>query len=142
DRLPLFRYEFVEMFFRDYCVGAAFALCSTVILTFASTAIAESPAPQYLLFQIFIGVAEPASGIYQRALPKQGMLRTARHIADTVRPTASDPNRILGFAVGPIAMDQGEDAARSVIRDAFDVALETDMAVALHLDDYIFWAQA
>jgi hypothetical protein len=39
-------------------------------------------------------------------------------------------------------MDQGEDDARSVIRDAFDIALETDMAVALHLDDYMFWAQA
>ena len=33
-------------------------------------------------------------------------------------------------------------SARSAIRDAFDVALETDLAVAIHLDDYMFWAQA
>src|SRR5207237_91411 len=63
-------------------------------------------------------------------------------IADTVRPARGDPNRMLGFAVGPITMDQGEDDARSVIRDAFDVALATDMAVAVHLDDYMFWSQA
>ena len=39
-------------------------------------------------------------------------------------------------------MDEGENDVRSVIRDAFDVALATDMAVALHLDDYMMWAQA
>src|SRR5205085_2296301 len=51
------------------------------------------------------------------------------------------PDRVLGFAIGPIAMDRGENA-RSLIRHAFDVALETDLAVMLHLDDYMFWEQA
>ena len=66
----------------------------------------------------------------------------ARRIKDTVRPTYVHPNRILGFSIGPITMDEGENDVRSVIRDAFDVALATDMAVALHLDDYMMWAQA
>ncbi|MGH6842436.1 MAG: hypothetical protein ACREDV_10155 [Methylocella sp.] len=70
------------------------------------------------------------------------MQRIARSIVDTIRPPRSDPNRLLGFSVGPIAMDEDEDDARSVIRDAFDVALATDMAVAVHLDDYMFWGQA
>ncbi len=70
------------------------------------------------------------------------MLQFARRIKDTVRPTSVHPNRILGFSIGPITMDEGENDVRSVIRDAFDVALATDMAVALHLDDYMMWAQA
>ena len=70
------------------------------------------------------------------------MLRIARKIMDTVRPTRTDSNRMLGFSIGPVAMDQGEDDVRSVIRGAFDVALATDMSVALHLDDFMFWAQA
>ena len=90
----------------------------------------------------FTGNPNPGSGIYQRARSKEDILRIARHIADTVRPPRSDPNRLLGFSVGPITMDEGEDDARSVIRDAFDVALATDMAVAVHLDDYMFWGQA
>jgi hypothetical protein len=118
------------------------ALILGSILISLSGAAAEPSAPQYLLFQVFLGGPEPRSGIYHRGRSKDDMLRIARHIAATVRPARGDPNRILGFAVGPIAMDQGEDDARSVIRDAFDIALETDMAVALHLDDYMFWAQA
>jgi hypothetical protein len=103
---------------------------------------AEPSAPQYLLFQIFLGGPEPRSGIYLKNRSKDDILRMARQIATAARPARGDPNRILGFAVGPIAVDQGEDDARSVIRDAFDIAWETDMAVALHLDDYMFWAQA
>jgi hypothetical protein len=107
-----------------------------------STVIAQRPMAQYLLFQIFTGSPEPSSGIYHRGRSKEDISRIVRLIADTVRPARTDPDRILGFAIGPIAMDQGEDGARSVIRDAFDVALATDLAVALHLDDYMFWAEA
>jgi hypothetical protein len=103
---------------------------------------AERPAPQYLLFQIFLGGPEPRSGIYHKNRSKDDILRIVRHIATAVRPPNSYPGRILGFAIGPIAMDQGEEDAKAVIRDAFDIAWETDMAVALHLDDYMFWAQA
>jgi hypothetical protein len=105
------------------------------------TVAAELPTTQYLLFQVFIGGPQNA-GIYQRGMPKPALREIVRHISDTVHKTGSDPDRILGFAVGPIAMDEGADDARSAIRDAFDIALETDMAVALHLDDYMFWAQA
>jgi hypothetical protein len=107
-----------------------------------SAAAADPPMIQYLLFQLATGGPEPRSGVYHRASSREDFLRTARHIAEAVRPERSDPGRVLGFAVGPIAMDQGEDDARSMIRDAFDVALATDMAVALHLDDYMFWSQA
>jgi hypothetical protein len=112
------------------------------VATSLSCFAAELSAPQYLLFQFFLGGPEPRSGIFHKNRSKDDILRMARDAANAARPARSDPNRILGFAVGPIAMDQGEDDARSVIRDAFDIAWETDMAVALHLDDYMFWAQA
>src|ERR1700736_4722456 len=121
-------------------------LVLTLVLGSVATSLsgfaAEPSAPQYLLFQIFLGGPESRSGIYLKNRSKDDILRMARQIATAARPARGDPNRILGFAVGPIAMDQGEDDARSVIRDAFDVALATDMAVALHLDDYMFWKQA
>jgi hypothetical protein len=108
----------------------------------AGTAWSKPSSAQYLLFQIFIGTPDPASGIYRRGRPTEEILRIVRHIADILRPKSGDPNRILGFSVGPIAMDQGADNARSTIRVAFDVARETGTAVALHLDDYMFWSQA
>ena len=130
------------MLLRDRTLPGLLAPLLVSISLMADRASAEQPAPQYLIFQIFIGTAEPASGVYHSGMSKPEIQAIARHIADTLRPERNNPNRILGFAIGPIAMDQGEDDARRVIRDAFDVALETDMAVALHLDDYMFWAQA
>ena len=103
---------------------------------------AESANPQYLLFQIFSGGPDPRSGTFHRGLTKDELPKIVRRVSETVRPVRGDPNRILGFAIGPIAMDQGDDDVRSVIREAFEVALANDMAVALHLDDYMFWGQA
>jgi hypothetical protein len=103
---------------------------------------ATPPAPQYLQFEIFLGGPNPATGVFHRDKSKDDMLRTARKIADTIRPPRTSSERNLGMTVGPIAMDLGADGARSAIRDAFDVALEADTAIALHLDDYMFWAQA
>jgi hypothetical protein len=130
------------MSFRHRCPLLLSATILASIFILANTVAAERPVVQYLLFQIFIGNPEPRSGVYHRDKSKEDISRIAHRIADMVRPARSDPNKILGFAIGPIAMDQGEDDARAVIRDAFDIALETNMAVALHLDDYMFWAQA
>ncbi len=106
------------------------------------SAAAEPPTLQYLLFQIFLGAPERPSGVFRRQASKDHILRIARQIADAVRPPRADPDRVLGFSIGPIAPDEPADEARSAIRDAFEVALATDMAVALHLDDYMFWAEA
>jgi hypothetical protein len=124
------------------CLYLLFAVILVPIFPSTSWAAAAHSTVQYLLFQIFTGGPEPQSGIYRRGLPKEGMLAITGRIADSVRPERSDPNRILGFSVGPIAMDQGAAEVGSVISDAFDVALKTDMAVALHLDDYMFWGHA
>jgi hypothetical protein len=106
-----------------------------------SSAAAPGVATQYLLFQIFLGSPQSHSGIYRRVLSSEDLRKVAYRIA-ALRPERSAAGRILGFAVGPVAMDQGEGDARSAIRDAFQIALESDLAVAVHLDDYMFWAQA
>jgi hypothetical protein len=129
----------------SFCCRIAFLFLLSVA---ASAAIApqrvwaEQTGAQYLLFHIFIGKAEPQTGIYQRGVPDDEILRIARAVAASVRPKEGNPDRILGFAVGPIVMDQGAAGARAIIRGAFDIALATDMAVAIHLDDYMFWKGA
>ena len=100
---------------------------------------AESPAPQYLLFEIFLG--GPDGGIFHRGASKENIRRIAQNIT-ALRPEKPSPNRVLGFSIGPVAMDLGPDEARAAIRDAFDIAFDTDLAVAIHLDDYMFWGNA
>jgi hypothetical protein len=131
-----------NMRFRKVGVPLILAPMLLLALISFSRVAAETSERQYLLFQIFLGTPQPSSGIFRRGASKEDMLRIVRHISETVRPTRSDPNRILGFTVGPVAMDEGEDGTRSAIRDAFEVALQTDTAVAVHLDDYMFWARA
>jgi hypothetical protein len=109
-----------------------------LIIAIMKDGAAEPAAAKYLLFQIFAGGPEHVNGEYR---PDQDVAKAVQRIVDTVRPPQGDPNRILGFAIGPIAMDRGEDA-KAVIRRAFDIALETNLAVMLHLDDYMFWEQA
>lgn len=130
------------MSLRRRCRHLVVALVLGLASILGGSLAAASPEPQYMLFQIFLGGPDAGSGVFHRAASKDHMLRVAHQISDTVRPARTDPDRILGFAIGPIAMDEGEDEVRSVIRDAFDVALATDMAVALHLDDYMMWGEA
>ncbi len=130
-----------NMSFPRPCLLLLLALALMPGLTSLGAA-AEPAASQYLLFELFLGAPDIQSGVFHRQRSKDDMLRAARKIADSARPPRTDPGRILGFSIGPIATDEAEEEARSVIRDAFDVALEADIAVALHLDDYMFWAQA
>jgi hypothetical protein len=114
----------------------------TVVLSSAPARSAQPvqpPMPQYLLFEIFLG--GPNGGAFHRGTSKADILRSAQQIT-ALRPERTDPNRILGFSIGPVAMDLGSDEARAAIRDAFDVVLETDLAIAIHLDDYMFWGRA
>src|SRR6266850_33135 len=85
-------------------------LVLTLVLGSVATSLsgfaAEPSAPQYLLFQIFLGGPDPRTGIYIKNRSKDDILRVARQIVTVARPARGDPDRILGFAVGPIAMDQ------------------------------------
>jgi len=45
----------------------------------------------------------------------------------------------LGFAVGPLSLDQTDADMRSTIDDAFKVAEDKNLAIAFHIDDSMFW---
>jgi hypothetical protein len=47
--------------------------------------------------------------------------------------------RHLGFAWGPLTLDQTDDEVREIIREAFRIADEKEVAVAFHIDDSMFW---
>ena len=55
------------------------------VATSLSCFAAEPSAPQYLLFQIFLGGPEPRSGIYLKNRSKADILRMARQIATAAR---------------------------------------------------------
>lgn len=128
------------MFHRRRLLSCLIGIIGMLFVCPAATA-AETNKPQTLVFQIGIGAGAPDSPVYHCCMAKSAMLTIARQIAD-VRPAQSDPGRTLGFAVGPIAMDQGAEGASAVIRDAFDIARETGLPVVLHLDDFMFSSQA
>jgi hypothetical protein len=129
-------HQFLPSFILSALVSLFGSMC------FGTASAAENRTPQYLLFQIFTGNPDPNSGIYKRSRPKEDILGIVTTISATIRPPTSDPDRLLGFSIGPITMDEGAEGAKADIRDAFDIALATDMAVAIHLDDYMFWTNA
>jgi hypothetical protein len=103
---------------------------------------ATDATPQYLLFHIFNGTVDPTTGVYFENQSASDILGIAQTIASTVRPSSTAPNRILGIDIGPISPDLGATVATSVINAAFNVALSTNLAVAIHLDDRMFWKNA
>ncbi len=48
-------------------------------------------------------------------------------------------NTQLGIVVGPLSWDMSDDQIRGVIRNAFAVAEERNIAVGFHIDDSMFW---
>ena len=74
------------MLLRDRTLPGLLAPLLVSISLMADRASAEQPAPQYLIFQIFIGTAEPASGVYHSGMSKPEIQAIARRIADTLRP--------------------------------------------------------
>ena len=93
------------------------------------------------VFHVFSGIIHPRSGVFTQDRSKTDYERIAKRVTRDVTPARSDPRR-LGFAVRPLALDQRESELRQLIGDAVDIALATDLAVASHLDDYMFWKNA
>ena len=109
-------------------------------LSAAALAAADGPAPRYLAFQIFTG------GTYSHELgmnfppPPQDLGKTVAGLRDKIGGVGSEVTR-LGFVVGPLSFDQTDDQLRAAIASAFDVALETGVAVGFHVDDSMFWGR-
>ena len=98
---------------------------------------------QYLLFQVwprmpgYPGIP-PLPG--HMALGKEQMAEFVQSVVKAIG-TTGDARHKLGFAVGPFCFDMSDQETRQWIRDAFAVARENDVAVAMHIDDSMSWGR-
>jgi hypothetical protein len=98
---------------------------------------------KYLTFQVwplmqgYPGIP-PLPG--RMALSKEQMAEFVQGLVKAIGATG-DSRCKLGFAVGPLCFDMPEDEIRRWIRDAFAVARENDVALALHIDDSMSWGR-
>ena len=74
------------------------------------------------------------------ALSKEQMAEFVQSVVKAIG-TTGDARHKLGFAVGPFCFDIPDEETRQWIRDAFAVARENDVAVALHIDDSMSWGR-
>ena len=115
----------------------------------------QSAAPQsttpenetkYLAFQIFTyyspdpKVAQHLnSGSREPLTPGTAALR--EYVLDIKQRigTVGEGRTRLAVMLGPLCFEQSDDEITTFVDRAFDLALETDVAVGFHIDDSIFW---
>ncbi len=107
----------------------------------------EASATKYLAFQMFTGAPDTSvpigkSGRKPLSPPpsKAEMSRFVQKLIDEIG-TTGDAETKLGFIIGPLAFDHTDSQLRQMIEDAFEIALEQDIAVGFHIDDSMFWAR-
>ena len=128
-------------------------LLSLIFLTDANAQTqASSPAntlipaseTKYLSFQVQTGLPGYASQFHPEpghfSLTKAQMEEFVTSIVKAIG-TTGDSRHKLTFAMGPLCFDMPDEETRQFIHDAFAVARENDVAVALHLDDSMGWRQ-
>jgi hypothetical protein len=100
----------------------------------------------YLAFQIFTYYSPDqtdaqalSSGMREPLMPGKAELRD--YILDIKRRIGSVGGRQTRLAVilGPLCFDHTDAEIITFVERAFDLALETDVAVGFHIDDSIFW---
>lgn len=106
----------------------------------------DNPATRYLAFQVFTGAPSPSippGGDGAQPLldpPSKSVIQAfVQNIVDEIGTTGDDARK-LAFVIGPLAFDHSDAQLRQMIGDAFDIALELNIAVGFHLDDSMFWA--
>lgn len=101
--------------------------------------------PRYLLFQVFTAAAQPEQAMGATValsdVPNRKALETFVGNIKARIGSTGDRHRKLGFAVGPIALDHTDRQVSQLIADSFAIARALDVAVALHIDDSMFWTR-
>jgi hypothetical protein len=113
----------------------------TFMLSWSKTSWSDTPTPQYLMFHMFNGLVE-TNGVFGEILGTSQLMYLAQEISSAFRPSGQVSGRQLGFDWGPIAPDLGAQMAATSIGQGFAVALATNEAVSIHLDDRMFWNAA
>ena len=96
---------------------------------------------RYLTFQVwprmpgYPGIPPPPGRL---SLSKSQMASFVHEIVQAIGTTGDAENK-LGVAIGPLCFDMSDEEIRQFLRDAFAVARENDVAVALHIDDSMSW---
>ena len=118
----------------------------TVIAAEPQTAKAEKET-RYLAFQIFTNYStDPKdaqalnNGMREPLTPGRAALRS--YVLDIKQRIGivGDRQTRLAIMLGPLTFDQTDAEITKFIERAFDLALETDMAVGFHIDDCILWS--
>jgi hypothetical protein len=103
----------------------------------------DSVETKYLLFQVwpalpgYPGIPVPPG---QFSLGKPQMEGFIRGVVKAIG-TTGDARHKLGFAAGPFSFDVPDAETRQWIQDAFAVAREADVALAIHIDDSMAWGE-
>ena len=102
---------------------------------------------RYLAFQIFTNYStDPKeaqalnNGMREPLTPGTAALRNYVEDIKQRIGTVGGQQARLAVMLGPLCFDQTDAEITRFIERAFDLALETDMAVGFHLDDCIFWS--
>jgi hypothetical protein len=103
---------------------------------------------RYLAFQIFTygpNLLTPAMGegpTPQTArFPEKAALRAYIEDIKGRIGTVGDPQTRLAVLLGTLSFDHGDAETTKFIELAFNLALETDVAVSFHIDDSMFWGR-
>jgi hypothetical protein len=103
------------------------------------------PVTRYLAFQIFTWSPDPKIAGFGRdgtTLPaKAALLPYIQDIKTRIGAVGDRRNR-LGFVLGPIGcFDQTDAEVQRFIKIGFDLAIETNLAVGIKIDDSMFWGK-
>ena len=71
--------------------------------------------------------------------PERSVLRAYMEDIKRRIGNGGGPQTRLAVTLGPISFDHSDAEVGRFIEMAFDLALETDMAVGFHIDDSMFW---
>lgn len=100
---------------------------------------------RYLAFQIFTWSPDPKMagfGTEGTTLPTKAPLLPYIQDIKTRIGTVGDRRNRLGFILGPIGcLDQTDAEVANFIKIGFDLAIETNVAVGIKIDDSMFWGK-
>ncbi|HEY9754358.1 MAG TPA: hypothetical protein V6C97_04295 [Oculatellaceae cyanobacterium] len=93
----------------------------------------QLPVTTYLLFQLFV------TNQFSTAFPPPQEIDSSTQKIVTSIGVTGDKLHKLGFVVGLISFNQGDDEVRRLITESFDIARRRNIAVGFHIDDQMFW---